>query len=154
MINFLQVWAFELTRCSLEGCDCKMCLLSMSFNSESRNWKFIKLTFELWLKTMFGSKRKGQKWFEITFYQKDISLKHFILYNSALKGPNLLSNTYFGNLLFTLDSTQCVESKDVNRSISFNSEHLSWLGAHMKAVTVRCAFWACPSDLSQGIENS
>ena len=50
---------------------------------------------------MFGSKRKDQKWFKITFYQKKICLKHFILYNSALKGPNLLSNTYFGNLLFT-----------------------------------------------------
>ena len=67
---------------------------------------------------MFGSKRKGQKWFEITFYQKNISLKHFILYNSALKGPNLLSNTYFGNLLFTLDSTQCVECVELNTLVN------------------------------------
>ena len=58
---------------------------------------------------MFGSKRKDQKWLEITVYQKKYTIKHFILYILALKGPNLLSNTYFGNFLFTLDSTQCVE---------------------------------------------
>ena len=50
---------------------------------------------------MFGSKRKDQKWLEITVYQKKYTIKHFILYILALKGPNLLSNTYFGNLLFT-----------------------------------------------------
>ena len=56
---------------------------------------------------MFGSKRKDQKWLEITVYQKKYTIKHFILYILALKGPNLLSNTYFGKFLFTLDSTQC-----------------------------------------------
>ena len=58
---------------------------------------------------MFGSKIKDQKWLEITVYQKKYTIKHFILYILALKGPNLLSNTYFGKFLFTLDSTQCVE---------------------------------------------
>ena len=33
--------------------------------------------------------------------KKKYTIKHFILYILALKGPNLLSNTYFGNLLFT-----------------------------------------------------
>ena len=66
---------------------------------------------------MFGSKRKDQKWLEITVYQKKYTIKHFILYILALKGPNysviLTSAQNFCLPFYQLDSTQpveCVES--------------------------------------------
>ena len=71
---------------------------------------------------MFGSKRKDQKWLEITVYQKKYTIKHFILYILALKGPNysviLTSAQNFCLPFYQLDSTQPVECVELSTHLT------------------------------------